>query len=85
MMPARLAAEERLDEPLGLLVLHLARHGRLVGVDGHVDQRRARVVQRLGDGGFEVSHLVDACPSAPHACAQGAKSSRFSKRTPNSG
>ncbi len=39
---ARLAVQERLGELLGLLVLDLAWQRRLVRVDVHVDQRRAR-------------------------------------------
>ena len=46
---ARLAAQERLGELHGLLVLDLARQRRLVRVHVHVDQGRAIVAERLAD------------------------------------
>src|SRR5262249_7749086 len=78
---ARLAAQERLGELLGLLVLHLAGQRRLVRVDVHVDQRRivpggvlrrvrrpAAVLPRLGDGSGRGRPAVSrpVCPRGAH-------------------
>ena len=59
----RLAAQEREREVLRLLVLDLAGQRRLVRVYVHVEQRRARVVERELDRAAQVARRPCRLPS----------------------
>jgi hypothetical protein len=83
--PARLAAQPGLGEPLGLLIGDLARHRRLVGVDQHVDQGRARVVQGRAQRRLDLVGLLDPDAEPAAGGGEGAKFIGWEKRTPNSG